>query len=222
MARSVLLFSLLLCVSAVSRAGEVHKCVTPTGIAYQSAPCAGAELPTSVAISSATQTAPPLQANAATGTAARTTPSCDATPQRASPRLPWRHTLICIGMTDDEVLNLPGWGRPAAISRTRAAPPVARGMVLRRVARGRGATVAFRQRQAGRGGDRSRRAHRSAGEGRVELIWHPQAGARRRTRSSPRQMRPAPTMTVNPSTVHSSGTSPNMPYPRATAVMICR
>jgi hypothetical protein len=24
-------------------------------------------------------------------------------------------------MTDDEVLNLPGWGRPAAINRTRAA-----------------------------------------------------------------------------------------------------
>jgi hypothetical protein len=55
MARSILLFSLLLCVSAASRAGDVHKCVTPTGISYQSAPCAGPELPTSTVIASATQ-----------------------------------------------------------------------------------------------------------------------------------------------------------------------
>jgi hypothetical protein len=45
MARSILLCSLLLCLSAVSRAGDVHKCVTPTGITYQGVPCAGAELP---------------------------------------------------------------------------------------------------------------------------------------------------------------------------------
>ena len=119
MARSFLLCSLLLCIAAVSRAGDVHKCVTPSGIAYQSAPCAGAELPVSAAIASATQTPPATQANAMAIAPARTAASCDATAQQASPRLPWRHTAICIGMTDDEVLNLPGWGRPAAINRTR-------------------------------------------------------------------------------------------------------
>jgi hypothetical protein len=121
MARSILLCSLLLCLSAVSRAGDVHKCVTPAGITYQGVPCAGAELPTPAIIASATQAPPSLRANAATSAPARTAPDCDAIPQRASPRLPWRHTAICIGMTDDEVLNLPGWGRPAAINRTRAA-----------------------------------------------------------------------------------------------------
>jgi len=120
MARSFLFFSLLLCVSAASRAGDVHKCVTPSGISYQSAPCAGAELPTSTVIAGATQASPSMRANAAASAPARTAPDCDAVPQRASPRLPWRHMAICIGMTDDEVLNLPGWGRPTAINRTRA------------------------------------------------------------------------------------------------------
>ena len=99
----------------------MHKCVTPTGIAYQGVPCAGAELPTSAVIASATQSPPSSRANATGNAPARATPDCDAIAQRASLRLPWRHTAICIGMTDDEVLNLQGWGRPATINRTRAA-----------------------------------------------------------------------------------------------------
>ena len=121
MARSFLLCSLLLCISAVSSAGDVRKCVTPTGVAYQDVPCAGAELPTPAVTVSVTQAPPSPRSNAATNAPARTAPDCDAMPQRASPRLPWRYTAICIGMTDDEVLNLAGWGRPAAINRTRAA-----------------------------------------------------------------------------------------------------
>ena len=120
MARFILLCYLFLCVSAATSAADVHKCATAAGITYQGVPCDGVELPTSTAIASAPQTAPTLRSSAANGATARTTPDCGATPQRASRRLPWRHTAICIGMTDDEVLNLPGWGRPARIVRTRA------------------------------------------------------------------------------------------------------
>jgi len=62
-----------------------------------------------------------MRTNASPNTVARTPPACDAMTQRGPARLPWRNGAICIGMTDDEVLNLPGWGRPASINRTRAA-----------------------------------------------------------------------------------------------------
>jgi hypothetical protein len=47
-----------------------------------------------------------------------------ATPARREPgtnskRVFWR-TSIAIGMSDDEVLNLPAWGKPSAITRSKA------------------------------------------------------------------------------------------------------
>ena len=60
-----------------------------------------------------------VASSAANDPIARGAPACDPKPRQA-PRLPWRQATICIGMTDDEVLNLPGWGRPAKIVRTRA------------------------------------------------------------------------------------------------------
>jgi hypothetical protein len=106
--------------SVAGNAADVHKCATPTGIAYQGFPCDGAELPTSIVAASATQAPRAVSATAATAPAARATQDCEARPRQAPRRLPWRHAAICIGMTDDEVLNLPGWGRPAKIIRTRA------------------------------------------------------------------------------------------------------
>lgn len=43
-------------------------------------------------------------------------------PVQAPPRatVPWRRTTLTLGMSDDEVLNIPGWGRPARITRARA------------------------------------------------------------------------------------------------------
>jgi hypothetical protein len=120
----------LLWASAAANAGEIHKCVTPTAIAYQSAPCSGAELPTSAAVAMAVNAAPSSLASSArppsppdtdptTDTSRRGAPSCGPRP-REPRRLPWRQATICIGMTDDEVLNLPEWGRPAKITRTHA------------------------------------------------------------------------------------------------------
>ena len=115
--RSLLLGFLLVLVSAASGAADVHKCVAPTGITYQGTPCNGPELPTSIVVASAAQ-APAAASPAAPGSAVvPTMQECDTTPRRAP--LPSRNATICVGMTDDEVLNLPGWGRPAKIVRTR-------------------------------------------------------------------------------------------------------
>jgi hypothetical protein len=125
--RPVLFASLLLFISAASGAADVHKCVTATGISYQGTPCDGPELPTSIVVASAAQSlgnslgaARDLPANAGQPTPAdnsRKAPDCDPRSPRVA--LPPRNATICIGMTDDEVLNLAGWGRPVKIVRTR-------------------------------------------------------------------------------------------------------
>ena len=96
-----------LCFPLFVHGQEVHKCETPDGITYQSFPCEGREA------------AMIIVAKPADTPNARTTADCGARPDPTS-RLLWRRTALCIGMTDDEVLNLPGWGRPAKIVRTRA------------------------------------------------------------------------------------------------------
>ena len=129
MVRTALLCSALCAVSAAGNAADVHKCATPSGVTYQGLPCDGPEMPTSVAVANAAQapsassarTTPDAgasPAHALPAMSARGAPECGTRPREA-PRLPWRQATICIGMTDDEVLNLPGWGRPAKISRTR-------------------------------------------------------------------------------------------------------
>ena len=117
--RPALLCFALLCASALVNAAEIHKCATPTGIAYQGTPCNGAEMPAPVVVASAAERLPSESTGAASDAASRGAPPC-AAPPREPRRLPWRQATICIGMTDDEVLNLPGWGRPAKITRTRA------------------------------------------------------------------------------------------------------
>lgn len=121
------------CASAPALAGDIYKCATPTGtISYQSAPCEGAELrkPTAVVnvVEAPAQTstisnsarAPAAAGPAIVSASAPGGPDCNSRPREWWRRFPGRRASICIGMTDDEVLNLPGWGRPAKIQRTRA------------------------------------------------------------------------------------------------------
>jgi len=88
-------------------AQAIHKCTAPEGTAYQAAPCAtGAS---DIVIAS--------------GAGERAGPQQTATPARRAPetrgrRVFWR-TSIALGMSDDEVLNLPSWGRPSAITRSK-------------------------------------------------------------------------------------------------------
>ena len=95
----------------VVNAEGIHKCVTSDGTVYQGTPCAGAEAPLSIAVAPAVY--------AAAVPALPPTPDCRKTPGSPPARPPWRHGAICIGMSDDEVLNLAGWGRPARIVRKR-------------------------------------------------------------------------------------------------------
>jgi hypothetical protein len=105
MIRSVLLCAILV-VAVGGNAEEIHKCVGENGITYQGLPCAGHETPAT----DAAQATRSMDMNEA--------PECGARPLSPA-RLPWRQATICIGMSDDEVLNLPGWGRPAKIVRMR-------------------------------------------------------------------------------------------------------
>jgi len=110
MIRVASLCAFLLLVPLLASAQEIHKCVSAEGVTYQGQPCDQRDATASMP---AGNTSPTIRvANA------QTTPEC-APRLRNPPRLPWRQATICIGMTDDEVLNLPGWGRPDKIVRTR-------------------------------------------------------------------------------------------------------
>jgi len=103
-----------LTVGAQSPSQRIFKCVEGETIAYQSMPC---ERPTAamgvLTISPAPDASP---APVAVPPVAREIPSV----QSAGKMWPPRRTLM-LGMSDDEVLNLAGWGVPQHIVRTKAA-----------------------------------------------------------------------------------------------------
>jgi len=105
--------ALVLCVAGAAHAGEpVFKCSTPDGIVYQGVPCGGVSMDVRIA------PPPAVAAGASAGPRAGQPAACGA---RSSPagRGLWRRGALCLGITDDEVLNLPAWGKPAAIERVR-------------------------------------------------------------------------------------------------------
>ena len=91
-------------------AGGIYKCVDGGETSYQSAPCARGQSESRMNIVTASASSIP---DAATHGAV-------PAPQSRK-RGPWTHAAIEVGISDDEVLNMPGWGRPTQISRLRAA-----------------------------------------------------------------------------------------------------
>jgi len=84
-------------------AQQIFKCVSGAGTSYQSVPCiAGAD---------ETRMAPMQQSRI----------EAPVVSSRSSPRRsgPWKHRTLTLGMSDDEVLNMSGWGRPSRIDRVR-------------------------------------------------------------------------------------------------------
>jgi hypothetical protein len=73
----------------------IYKCVDAHVTAYQSAPCSKGEAQTVISA-----------------------PSATAAPVRER-QLAWRRTAVAPGISDDEVLNMPGWGVPDRIERWR-------------------------------------------------------------------------------------------------------
>ena len=87
---------------------QVYKCVNADSIVYQDSPCAEGRNQMRVAYGN---TSVRLDENAA---------SQFLSGQEARPILPSGRTTLSIGMSDDEVLNLPAWGRPKKITRNKA------------------------------------------------------------------------------------------------------
>ena len=112
----VLVLGLSLCGIAYPLAGNaqaIHKCLAPDGVAYQSMPCASGAGDVVIASLGSVHTEPASRAEAPAATPARRGPGA------SSKRVFWR-TSLAIGMSDDEVLNLPAWGRPSTITRSKA------------------------------------------------------------------------------------------------------
>ena len=112
----LLMGALMLCCAGAAQAGEpVYKCATADGTLYQGTPCEGV----STSGRQAMVFAPSLSGGVSPGQRTSSQPvACGGRPAAKGGVL-WRRTALCLGITDDEVLNLPGWGRPAAIERAR-------------------------------------------------------------------------------------------------------
>lgn len=95
--------------SPVAAAQDIYKCTTGGGVAYQSVPCAAGESQTRLFVG-------PMIPRSEAVTAPAPLARPPEAPRRAGP---WRQRTLAPGMSDDEVLNMPGWGRPAHIVRTR-------------------------------------------------------------------------------------------------------
>jgi hypothetical protein len=86
----------------------IYKCVDGGATAYQSLPCAPG--------ASEIRLSPPASAVPALLSPAPRADAASPYPRRPGP---WKHRTLTLGMSDDEVLNLPGWGRPSRITRVR-------------------------------------------------------------------------------------------------------
>jgi hypothetical protein len=113
MTRALLLVSLSLgC--AVAHA-DIYKCTDYYGTQYQSWPCAPGQAQTLV--QSRRDSAPPPVA----AMQPRALPPATSNPGSSvrGRDLAFRRTTIGLGVSDDEVLNMPGWGVPDRIERAR-------------------------------------------------------------------------------------------------------
>src|SRR5690349_10229742 len=102
-------FIACLALFAMPAAGsDIYKCVDGGATVYQSMPCARGQRETSIRVAGAVAKA---ERDQPVATSAAVSPS--------RKRGPWTRTAVEVGISDDEVLNMPGWGRPAHISRAR-------------------------------------------------------------------------------------------------------
>src|SRR5262245_30764584 len=105
-------------------AQDVYKCVGVGSTAYQSMPCDNGQEQTRFArVAHPTQPAAPTPTVTRSGAVASVSVPRSAVAatvgKEATKAWPGRRT-IAIGMSDDEVLNLPGWGIPNRIARAKS------------------------------------------------------------------------------------------------------
>src|SRR5688572_4196820 len=115
---AVLAVSICSMMLPLAAAAQVHKCSTPESIVYRDTPCA--EGHTQVLLhkpKSAARAEPAvrIESQVRADAGAITAVSMQERPIA----LPAPGTAISLGMTDLEVLNLRGWGRPSKIARSK-------------------------------------------------------------------------------------------------------
>ncbi len=98
------LLATIVVVLALPAGATIYKCVQAGKTAYQSWPCAASAAETTMPSSTPARIAAAPAANA---------------PAPSSRPGPWPQRTLTLGMPDDAVLNLAGWGRPDRITRTR-------------------------------------------------------------------------------------------------------
>ncbi len=114
-----------LALTGVATAQDIHKCINGNDVAYQNAPCAPSERDAGL-VRLPGYADPPQRDGAMSppndpvSIAPGDVPA-EGSPSPAAPdtrdAFPFR-TSIALGMTDDQVLNIPHWGRPSAIARS--------------------------------------------------------------------------------------------------------
>ncbi len=120
--QAAMLGALLLSDAAMSATGSVYKCVDSAGrTAYQSDPCDASAAETRMNIAAATADAPLRSRPPAEPEAPSMQLENSSARPSASRRgpFPWGRRTLAVGMSDDEVLNLAGWGRPSSVTRAR-------------------------------------------------------------------------------------------------------
>jgi hypothetical protein len=111
--RHVLSVVILAMVPAAASAQDIYKCTAGGSVAYQSTPCASGQVEKRLAVG-------PSMPRGEIVAAADARPAVTVPGAAALRRTgPWRNQTLVLGMSDDEVLNMPAWGRPAHIARSR-------------------------------------------------------------------------------------------------------
>ena len=100
------IFGLLCFAFPLSSQATIYKCTNDGAVTYQDRPCKAGQSATALG-----DAAPRLaQANSL---------GQSVLSEVSPPRSPFQLTGLVVGMTDTEVLNLRGWGRPSRITRSR-------------------------------------------------------------------------------------------------------
>ncbi|TMH24737.1 MAG: hypothetical protein E6H64_00690 [Betaproteobacteria bacterium] len=111
----------LFALASLGRAQEIHKCAGQDGVTYQNVPCPAGQQEQAFASIARNQN----RHEQALPSATRSENARDAYTSRSREvnryaGTPFAATTLFIGMTDTQVLNLTGWGRPSQIQRAKA------------------------------------------------------------------------------------------------------
>jgi hypothetical protein len=92
----------------------IHKCAGPDGVVYRDTPCTVSQQEQPISLGTKNESQRP---DSSGGQRSRPMSRQAAVSYAGTP---FAATTIFIGMTDTQVLNLPSWGRPAQIRRSKA------------------------------------------------------------------------------------------------------